>query len=269
MSRKVGYVPPVMHLPGSSFAASASMSMADAELKHLNHHLKRKAGLESEEEAMARKIKQEQKERNTTLAYSAIAALTVVTSIGAMFVEASVIAYIAFIIPLFTAPLAVQQRRKLNKLPTLQEEHNLLRVDVVRLMEQNDVLQRHNDEIEQQISKLQHVESELNDIVQQQGRDTDSFTTLVKEQKEINGKIKNLLEAELFQDLFECILSSDRNEDFTISQREFEMLLLRMHNHPGFTFDEATVRAKFAACHSKSVIAVMDICRGVILPTKS
>jgi hypothetical protein len=50
--------------------------MADAELKHLNHHLKRKAGLESEEEAMARKHKQEQKERNTTLAYSAIAALT-------------------------------------------------------------------------------------------------------------------------------------------------------------------------------------------------
>jgi hypothetical protein len=35
-----------------------------------------------------------------------------------MFVEASAIAYIAFIIPLFTAPLAVQQRRKLNKLPS-------------------------------------------------------------------------------------------------------------------------------------------------------
>jgi hypothetical protein len=38
--------------------------------------------------------------------------------------------------------------------------------------------------------RLQHVECELNDIVHQQGRDTESFTKLVKEQKEINAKIK-------------------------------------------------------------------------------
>lgn len=35
-----------------------------------------------------------------------------------MYIEASIIAVIAFIFPLFTAPFAIMQRRQLNKLPS-------------------------------------------------------------------------------------------------------------------------------------------------------
>jgi hypothetical protein len=47
----------------------------------------------------------------TTLPHS-----LVVTAVVAMYVEASVIAYVAFAFPLVTAPLTIQQQYKLSKM---------------------------------------------------------------------------------------------------------------------------------------------------------
>lgn len=44
--------------------------------------------------------------------------IVVATALLAMYIEASAVAYLAFLIPLFTAPMVISQRRKLNRLPS-------------------------------------------------------------------------------------------------------------------------------------------------------
>jgi len=126
------YVPP--NFDAGSVVGSVAMSAADSKLIE--------AGLKKQSEAARRK--EEERTRLFTIVSTSVASmaskcmielvvlkctcpfcsprahcpskLAVVTAVVAMYVEASIIAYIAFTFPLVTAPLAITQQRKLKKM---------------------------------------------------------------------------------------------------------------------------------------------------------
>jgi hypothetical protein len=84
-------------------SAGASLSMADANFDGVKHHDIDKMDLTN---------------KALTWVVSIAAASGVALALTAMWVEASMIAYIAFAFPLVTAPFIVLQRRKIQWLPS-------------------------------------------------------------------------------------------------------------------------------------------------------
>jgi hypothetical protein len=84
-------------------SAGASLSMADANFDGVKHHDIDK--VDSSNKAL-------------TWMVGIAAASGVTLALTAMWVEASMIAYIAFVFPLVTAPYVVLQRRKIQWLPS-------------------------------------------------------------------------------------------------------------------------------------------------------
>jgi hypothetical protein len=83
--------------------AAASLSLADANYDGISMITK------EDPEKLSRII--------ITFAISAVAISALVTALAAMYIEASSIAYLAFMFPLFTAPYVIHQRRKIQWIP--------------------------------------------------------------------------------------------------------------------------------------------------------
>ena len=56
---------------------------------------------------------------------------------------------------------------------------------------------------------------------------------IIKEQGEIQAKIKKNLEHQVMQDLLDSVLASDTDQDFSFDKRELKRLKLRLGNIPG------------------------------------
>jgi hypothetical protein len=84
--------------------AAASLSLADANSDGINMIMKED-------------LEQLSSQRIITFAISTVAISALVTALAAMYIEASSIAYLAFMFPLFTAPYVIHQRRKIQWIP--------------------------------------------------------------------------------------------------------------------------------------------------------
>lgn len=257
MSNVATYIPPIHSkgsVVGSVVSATASSIAADAELARI-------AAFESEEAAAIRRQKEEEQQKKWTYASSAFAGLSMSTALVAMYIEASMIAYLAFIFPLVLAPLAISQRRRINKLPTLKQEMNHIRVLVNDFAIENDILKRENSKLEQQVNKLHEVEESFDRMVQQSGGDVQKFRGLALENGEIQREMKRVQETKIMQQLLTAVLQSDRDGNFHLSDAEMETLLMRLRVLAGVrgNIDEGRLRAAFAASPTKSMMTMYKL----------
>jgi predicted RNA-binding protein len=139
---------------------------------------------------------------------------------------------------LIVAPIAVVQKIKLNKLGTFRSQHNELRNEVNKFAAQNEKLKGINVKLERECTNLQGVTAEYETLAKQYGDQIERLVGIVKENGEIQAKIKKSLQTQVMQQALESILKSDTNEDFAISQKELQQFKLRMKNIPGVIFDE-------------------------------
>jgi myosin heavy subunit len=136
------------------------------------------------------------------------------------------------------APIAVVQKIKLNKLGTFRSQHNELRNEVNKFAAQNEKLKDINMKLDKECTNLQGVTAEYETLANQYGDQVERLVGIVKENGEIQAKIKKSLQTQVMQQALESILKSDTNEDFAISQKELPQFKLRMKNIPGVIFDE-------------------------------
>jgi hypothetical protein len=83
--------------------AVASMSMADANLKGVRSFDPNKI---------------DPRNQILTIGVCVVAATSLLTGLFAMYIEASIIAYLAFAFPLITGPMVISQRRKIQWIPS-------------------------------------------------------------------------------------------------------------------------------------------------------
>jgi len=129
-------------------------------------------------------------QKKVTIVVAAVAMSAFFVGLIAMWVEASVVAYLAFAFPLLTGPYVVHQRRKLNKLPRLCFVLNQVRNQVNRLMVQNCKLHVENNRLAEQITRLNEAERTLNQFAKQSGSDVQTICDLVQENAETQREMK-------------------------------------------------------------------------------
>jgi biopolymer transport protein ExbD len=73
--------------------------------------------------------------------------------------------------------------------------------------------------LDKECTNLQGVTAEYQTLANQYGDQVERLVCIVKENGEIQAKIKKSLQTQVMQQALESILKSDTNEDFAISQK--------------------------------------------------
>jgi hypothetical protein len=178
------YVAPLLIATGPTVVSTLTADKVQA-IKAQND-----INFQNPQEGRRTRRKLEKRELAFTVVMGSIGGLAVLTGLLAMYIEASWITYIAFIFPLLSAPYSIHQRRRLNKMPSLVEEINKVRVHVNQLAVFNLRLQQENDRLAGQVGRLGAAELKLQAAVQESGGDVNEFQSLVRENGATLRKIK-------------------------------------------------------------------------------
>ena len=189
---------------------------------------------------------------------------TVLTSLLAMYVEASAVVYLAFMFPLFTAPYVVRQRRKLNRLPALRETNHKLCLCVKELAVENEQLEALNTKVESQVSRLGDAEEQLMRIAESQGSDAIMFRDMVSENGRILREMRALQESVIIGEMMKAIMNSDQSRDFNIDENEMEQLFMRLRAINGIYLDEDELRSRFRSAKTNSIKTIVDITKELL-----
>jgi len=117
---------------------------------------------------------------------------------------------------------------------------NLLRYEVNRLMEQNEILHNEIDNLEGEIGRLKVFEDKLTAIAEIQGMQVDHLVSLVDENGKVLKEMKQIVKGKILQDMIGVILAADQNRDFKIDEHELQLLTMRlktMFDAQGITMD--------------------------------
>jgi hypothetical protein len=178
------YVAPLLIATGPTVVSTLTADKVQA-IKAQND-----INFQNPQEGRRTRRKLEKRELAFTVVMGSIGGLAVLTGLLAMYIEASWITYIAFIFPLLSAPYSIHQRRRLNKMPSLVEEINKVRVHVNQLAVFNLRLQQENYRLAGQVGRLGAAELKLQAAVQESGGDVNEFQSLVRENGATLRKIK-------------------------------------------------------------------------------
>ena len=75
------------------------------------------------------------------------------------------------------------------------------------------------------------------------GGNADRLVSIIKENGELQKKVKRNLEASVMQSLLDIVLVSDMNEDFSLTAKELRRLETRFNAIPGIQFDKKNWKA--------------------------
>lgn len=148
--------------------------------------------------------------------------------------------YVAGGVGAVIAPPTIIKERMLQKGRSLRGFINLLRYEVNRLMEQNDILHKEINNLEGEIDRLKVFEDKLSSIAKIQGMQVDQLVSLVDENGKVLKEMKTIVKGKILQDMIGVILVSDTNRDFKIDEQELQLLTMRlktMFDAQGITMD--------------------------------
>jgi len=255
------YAPPIYSEHVIQAATSAQMSVVSMELQKAQ----KSQGIESPAACKARKEREDQEMRKKTIIVGLIAGISIAASGLALWIEASYAVALQAFFPLFTAPYNLVLRRKLRKYPTFREIHNMLRLRVNELKHENEELERFQEQLEGQASRLHAVEGELEHVASESGCNANQLMELVKENGEILREMQVTQERAVMTAVLQAIIQSDLNQDFSYSENEIEILILKLRAIPGVkNLNEARLRTELKTAHSDSFIAAVQITKKIM-----
>ena len=121
---------------------------------------------------------------------TSVAGIAMVTAVAVMAMEASLICYLAFGIPLVVAPWAIVQRRLINKAPTLRGQISLCHEQAARLAQLNLNFGKENNRLAAETQRLRLLQTRLNETVQRQGGNVHELRVLIQEQGTIQKQMR-------------------------------------------------------------------------------
>lgn len=84
------------------------------------------------------------------------------------------------------------------------------------------------DDLEEEVECMHEIEQELVDMLDEQGYNVDEVVDLVDENESVLKKMKYNLRQVAMADIARIVITSDRNNDFSINLKEIKVLTLRI-----------------------------------------
>ena len=208
-------------LPIQSFTAAASMSLADATFR----------------QRFRRRFRRRRDDANVVAWNDLLMTLVIVTVVGvgmvssvlAMWMEQTLVTYVAFaVIPLIIGPAVVIQRLKLQWMPSFRKELQRVRDMVNELAGHRLRLHHETQRLERDYHRMIEVEDRFREVVIQQGKSVEDYRALVKENAAIQREVKKEVNLRELQDLFSILMNSDQNANGRVNRAEVERLIQRL-----------------------------------------
>lgn len=174
-----------------------------------------------------------------SLATAATALLVIggmVTSVAAMAIAAgaataassSIAVYVMGVVCLVDSPWVASKQYQISRNASLRLLVNKLR-DRVRLFQQEQqIMEAAVDDLEEEVECMHEIEQELVDMLDEQGYNVDEVVDLVDENESVLKKMKYNLRQVAMADIARIVITSDRNNDFSINLKEIKVLTLRI-----------------------------------------
>lgn len=209
------------------------------------------------------KLEQQKKKTDvlSTIVFVVLIA-TFVLHVLSMWISQSVLAYIAGLSSVAVAVTASIKQYMLQRMDTLRCVHNKIRMEVNRLMLENNVLHRNVDALEIEVARVEEVEKQLAGIAEAQNSSTNELLDLVRVNGETIKRQKELARAAFQEQILTTVLRSDRDSDLKITDREVNILISRMKSYDGVRFDEDNIRNSLQSAGG-SIWKLMELLREV------
>jgi hypothetical protein len=163
-----------------------------------------------------------------TVLVGALSGLSLVSALAAMYIEASIPAYVAFAFPLFVAPLAIHQRSQINKLPTLRSEIQRCRDQVSRLATENVRLHVSINSLTAQVQRLAPVDDQLRNVARRNNEDVTTLRMLIYTNAILQRQMSRAMQARDLQHLLTTLLACDADKNNFVSSNELDHVLVRL-----------------------------------------
>ena len=113
--------------------------------------------------------------------------------------------------------------------------------------------------------RLSEVEEGLSKIATKSGTQVNRLVEIVKENGELQTKIKKALERQVMQGIVDAVVTSDRDGNFTLSPRETQMLKMRLKNIQGINLNQQNFDNMIASDENELTVPdVMNIVRNLL-----
>jgi hypothetical protein len=142
-----------------------------------------------------------------------------------------------------------------------RELHNKLRKQVNTFAAANNALTAHVDQLENEAGSLKETGEKLDSLAIEQGTQAANLVTIVKANRAIIKKQKELIKADTMASIMSTVLRSDRDESWTFDDGEINRLVLFMKGLPAIVVNESILRQKLSA--DRSLFAVMELLREI------
>lgn len=113
--------------------------------------------------------------------------------------------------------------------------------------------------------RLSEVEEGLSKIADKSGTQVSRLVEIVKENGELQLKIKKALERQVMQGIVDAVVTSDKDGNFTLSPKETEMLKMRLRNIDGIVLNQTNFDNMIASDENELTVPdVMNIVRNLL-----
>jgi hypothetical protein len=148
------------------------------------------------------------------------------------------VVYTSGIIGLIVGPSVLGKQGILAMMDTLRAAHNKIRMEINRLMEENNDLHHSVDSLEVEVTRVKRAEEDLARITAGSNQSTMELVKAVNENQKYVDRISELTKIEFQEELLKSILRTDKNKDLKIKAVEVKMLLARFRGKQGLHLNE-------------------------------
>jgi septal ring factor EnvC (AmiA/AmiB activator) len=163
---------------------------------------------------------------------------------------------------LLFGPYVAYQHRKLKNLNSLRQAQNNLRGQVNYLVNENERLQRNLSKLDSSVAQLERVERELTRIAGT-SYNVKRLVEIVNETNEIQQRMEKSLKSKILSTILGVVCKSDANGDFNISEKELQVLIVRLSMMDGVYFREGNFRKQVASLNL-GVSTIMSMIRTLL-----
>lgn len=174
----------------------------------------------------------------------------------------SIFTYIAGGIGAFVALVVGLRQFKLSKMDTLRDVHNKLRDEVNRMTEENNILSSNVTELSGEVDRVEVIEGELQEIARVGQTNVDNLVKLVAENAETMRQQIKCVKAAVAEQILTSILRTDKDGDLQITDREVDILVMRLKHQEGVEIEENALRRELQKV-SGSIGSLMEFFRNM------
>lgn len=184
--------------------------------------------------------------RKITIVISTIVILIAISCIimhaFALYEDQVVVVYVSSICGILMSLGAIHSQYILATIETLRCVHNKIRMQINTMMTENNHLQRNVSALQSQVERVQTVEDEISRIAQGSSRNVQNLVAIVKENERIVKRQGELARQAFQEQLLTSVLRTDRNQDMHITDREVDVLILRLRAQEGIQLKDEKFR---------------------------